>query len=125
MPKMFQIGNDQVLRESTRTLNRDANVAVVILALEPKFGANPVVIPDRSALRREFQLYIDDPAIWAAIKDAGPDPLIAMIDQEVQRYRQELEDFQNSEGVPAPHPEIFPEVIEFLVHKEYTVVDID
>lgn len=121
MPKMIQVGDDQLLRESTRSLNRDDNVAVITLALEPRFGS-PVVLGDRNDLRREFQLYIKDAAIWAAIKDAGPDPLITMIDQEVRRYRQELDDFTNSEGVPAPHPQIFPEVVEFLVDKQYTVI---
>lgn len=118
MAKMFQIG-EYVLRESFRQLDRDNNIADIVMVYEPLLGAT--VPYERNHVK--FQLIVEDPAIWDALKDAGTEPLITMIDQEVQRYRAEKEAFITSEGVPAPYPQIFPEVVEFLVDKDYQVVD--
>jgi hypothetical protein len=119
MAKMFQIG-EHVLRESSRQLDRDNNRANIVMVYEPLLGAT--VPYERNPVR--FGLMVEDPVIWDALKDAGTEPLIMMIDQEVQRYRAEKEAFVTSEGVPAPYPQLFPEVVEFLVDKDYQVVDI-
>ena len=120
MAKMFQIG-EYVLRESFRQLDRDNNRANIVMAYEPLLGAT--VPYERNPVR--FGLMVEDPAIWDALKNAGTEPLITMIDQEVQRYRAEKEAFVTSEGVPAPYPQIFPEVVEFLVDKEYSIITLD
>lgn len=122
MPKMFEIGN-QILRESARQLDRDSNTATVTLTLEPKLGE--LVSYQRDNQKVQFSLMVDRPDIWGTIKDASPDPLIDMIDAEVQRYRAEKEAFVTSEGVPAPCPQIFPEVVEFLVDKQYSIIILD
>jgi hypothetical protein len=122
MPKMFEIGIN-VLRESTRTLDRDNNKAYITLVFEPKLGEQ--ISYQRDNILQKFMLLVEDSNTWLSIKDTGPDPLIEMIDAEVQRYRTEKEAFVNSEGIPAPYPQIFPEVIEFLADKDYTVITLE
>lgn len=118
MPKMFQI-DQYVLREAGRYLDRDKNFAQIVFKYEPSLG-EPVLYERQEPVT--FTLRIQDAEIWDAIKNAGADPLIEMIDTEVIRYRADIEAFVNSEGVPAPYPQIFPEIIKFLVDKEYTIV---
>jgi hypothetical protein len=118
MAKMFLIGG-YVLREAARTLDRDKNIGRAVLKYEPLFG-EPILYERQEPVT--FALEFQDDNIWDAVKNAGTDPLIEMIDAEVVRYRAEKEAFVDSEGVPAPYPQIFPEVVEFLCDKEYTVV---
>ena len=122
MPKMFEVDN-YVLRESARQLDRDKNEATITLTFEPKLGEPVPYQRDKQPM--QFTLMIDTPEIWSAIKDAGAEPLIDMIDAEVKRYRAEKEAFIDSEGVPAPYPQFFPEVIEFLVDKDYEVIELE
>ena len=122
MPKMFEF-DYHVLRESARHVNRDNNTAQITLTYEPKLDST---IPyDRNDPKIQFPLFIETQELWDMIKNTGADPLIDMIDAEVQRYRVEKEAFITSEGVPAPYPQLFPEVVEFLVDKQYNVITME
>ena len=122
MPKMFQIGN-YLLRESTRQLDSDNNTAQITMTYEPKF--NELVGYQRNSLIQKFFLLIDTDETWKAIKDSGADPLVDIIDAEVQRYRIEKNNFVDDGITPAPYPLIFYEVVEFLASQDYTIIDME
>ena len=118
MPKMFKFGN-YLLRESARQLDRDKNIAQIVFTLEPEFGTP---VPYQRENPTKFYISIQKPSLWNMVKDAGANPVIEMIDAEVVRFRAEKENFIDSEGIPAPYPRFSPELIEYLVDKEYTII---
>lgn len=117
--KAIKVSDSIITREMRRSIDRNADVMSVYLAVEPMFG-----VPLSESTYRSQGVFVvqvekrDYPELWGRMKDAGNDALMEEICGFLNDALQVVEDFEYYEEHPATRTaiqETDPETSELVI----------